>query len=54
MKGYIPRDNPTDIKVAQTLVLANAAPDHGLSTVSTGTNVVTGSKIGLKNEETLP
>ena len=51
MKGYIPRDNPTDIKVAQTLVLANTAPDHGLSTVATGTNVVTGIKIGLKNED---
>ena len=51
MKGYIPRDNPTDIKVAQTLVLANAEPDHGLSTASTGTNVVTGIKIGLKNED---
>ena len=51
MKGYIPRDNPTDIKVAQTLVLANAAPDHGLSTVASGTNVVTGIKIGLKNED---
>ena len=50
MKGYIPRDNPTDIKVAQTLVLANTAPDHGLTSVSTGTNVVTGIKIGLKNE----
>ena len=51
MKGYIPRESPADIKVAQTLVLANVAPDHGLSTVSTGTNVVTGIKIGLKNED---
>ena len=51
MKGYIPRDNPTYIKVAQTLVLANAAPDHGLSTVASGTNVVTGIKIGLKKED---
>jgi hypothetical protein len=51
MKGYIPRENPTDIKVAQTLVLANPAPDHGLSTVSSGTNVVTGIKISFKNED---
>ena len=46
-----PHCRPTDIKVAQTLVLANAAPDHGLSTVASGTNVVTGIKIGLKNED---
>lgn len=51
MKGYIPRENPTDIKVAQTLTLANAAPDHGMSAVSSGTNVVTGIKIGYKNED---
>ena len=51
MKGYIPRENPTDIKTGQTLVLANAAPDHGLSAVESGTNVVTGIKIGLKNED---
>ena len=51
MKGYIPRESASDIKVAQTLVLANPAPDHGLSTVASGTNVVTGIKIGLKNED---
>ena len=51
MKGYIPRENPTDIKVAETLVLANPAPDHGLATVANGTIVVTGIKIGLKNED---
>ena len=32
-------------------MLANAAPDHGLSAVESGTNVVTGIKIGLKNED---
>ena len=47
MKGYIPRENPADIKVAQTLVLANVAPDHGLNTVSSGTNIATGVKLGL-------
>ncbi len=51
MKGYIPRENPTDIKVAQTLALANTVPDHGLADVNSGTNVVTGIKIGLKNED---
>lgn len=51
MKGYIPRENPCDIKVAQTLALANGAPHHGLSDPSSGTNVVTGIKVGLKNED---
>ncbi|MDO5450484.1 MAG: hypothetical protein Q4F30_06315 [Akkermansia sp.] len=51
MKGYIPRENPTDIRVAQTLMLANQPPNYGLSDASTGTNVVTGIKIGLKNED---
>ncbi len=51
LKGYIPRENPTDIRVAQTLTLANAAPDHGLNSVSSGTNVVTGVKISFKNED---
>ncbi len=51
LKGYVPRENPTDIKVAQTLMLANAAPDHGLSQVASGTNIVMGIKIGLKNED---
>ena len=51
MKGYIPRENPTDIRVAQTLTLANGAPSYGLSNSGTGTNVVTGIKIGLKNED---
>lgn len=51
MKGYIPRENPTTIRVAQTLTLANDAPNYGLSNATTGTNVVTGIKIGLKNED---
>ena len=51
LKGFIPRENPTDIKVAQTLALANAAPDHGLNSVASGTNVVTGIKISYKNED---
>lgn len=51
MKGYIPREDATSIKVGQTLTLANAAPDHGLSVATSGTNVVLGIKIGLKNED---
>ncbi len=51
LKGYVPRENPTDIKVAQTLTLANAAPDHGLNSVASGTNVVMGVKLGIKNED---
>lgn len=37
-------------QVVQTLVHANAAPNHGLSTVATGENVVDWIIIGLKNE----
>lgn len=51
LKGYIPRENSSDIKVGQTLTLANAAPDHGLNQVGSGTNVIMGVKIGLKNED---
>lgn len=51
LKGYIPRENASDIKVGQTLTLANAAPDFGLSETTSGTNVVTSIKVGLKNED---
>ena len=51
LKGYIPRTDPTDIKVGTTLTLANDVPDHGLTSAATGTNVVMEVKIGLKNED---
>ncbi len=51
LKGYIPRSNPTDIRVGTALTLANTPPAHGLDTSSAGTTAVMEIKVGLKNED---
>ncbi len=51
LKGYIPRTNPTDIRVGTALTLANPTPTHGLAASSAGTTAVMEIKVGLKNED---
>lgn len=52
LKGYIPRTDPTDIKLGAALTLANSIPTHGLSEGAvSGSAAIMEIKIGLKNED---
>lgn len=50
VKGEIPVTSPSALRLAATLTMANATPDHFISALSGGRNVTKGIKIGKQRE----